>query len=250
MNYEKLKVLGDRVLVRISQKSIQDMYSKKIVRNDGTETRLFISVPADDKDDRKSQLFVRTGTAINTGRQVRNIKIGDTVILSYDAFNDERKFLGMEGDDRILWVHEGTTYHDKTLIAYADRQERNGRRVNRKDQKVWERGDINEMSQVIGIIRGDKLIANDPYVFLNHQPHEIDRKTKSGIMYTDKEEILERTVLSVPGGGVWYGMKEGDSVLVKESDVFDIILEDKKVTCVNDTDVLYVNTHEKKLKAV
>ncbi len=251
MNYEKLKMLGDRILVRISEKSIQDIYSKEIVRNDGTRTKLFLTVPASDKDDRQSQLFVRTGTVINKGPAASSIVMGDVVILSYDAFNDERKFVGMDGDDKIIWVHANTAYHKDNLVAHADRQEMNGRRINRKDQRVWDRGDIDEISQVIGIIRGDKLIANDPYIFLNHEAIDTQRKTESGILHhADKQKmILERAVLAVPGSGVWYGIAEGDNVMVNESDMFDIVLQDRKITCVNDTDVLYVN-REVKLRAV
>jgi co-chaperonin GroES (HSP10) len=267
MNYEKLKMLGDKVLVRISDKSIQDIYSKEITRNDGTKTKLFLTVPASDKDDRQSQLFVRTGVVISVGpgryhpetgdrMEMPNIKNGDTVILSYEVFNDEKNFVGMDGEDKVVWVSANTIYHTADKWAYADRsmtlgRDRSGQPKmfkNDKDQLVWRKGDIDEISQIIGMIRGDKLIANDPYIFLNHAPTQREAKTKSGIIHTDKEEILERTVLATPGDK-WKGMKQGDTVLVSEVDTFDIVLSDKKLTCVNDTDILWINPMVK-LRAV
>lgn len=239
-------MLGDKVLILISASSIQDLYSKEITRNDGTKVRLWINVPAGKADDRRSTLFVRTGKVINKGPDALNVRVGDIAILSYEAFNDETKIIETsvsqtEEDERVIWVHANTTYHEDDFVAYADRRlvPGNARQMikQKRDQIVWKRGDIDEVSQVLGWIRGDQLIANDPYVFLNHEEPNKIITTNAGIMYSERQIVLEREVMAVSPRNK-YRITPGLKILVFECDTFDIDYDGKKVTCANDSDIL------------
>lgn len=252
MDYSKIKVLGDKVIVRISSKSIENIYSKEITRDDGTKVTLFKTVPAGQNDDRQSELFVTTGEVINKGPKA-NVKVGDILILSYEVFNDDSKFIDMDGDDKIIWVHSLTTYHDEDFVAYGNRRkvvDGNKSHVLVKDNLVWKKGEVNELSQVLGIVRGDEVLANDPYVFLNHESAEEEVTTTTGIVYKITQKIITRSVLAVSHESVdRYGIYTGAKVTAKETDTFAVKLADKTLSCINDQDVIMQQV-ENKLKAV
>lgn len=258
MDYSKVKVFDDKVIVRITSKSMQDLFSKEIVRVDGSRVRLWLNVEAGDMDERKATLYVNSGEVINKGPEATNVKVGDIVILSYEVYNDEYRFVEMDGEDKIVWVNANTTYHEEDYWAYGNRTKTTGRDrfgvakmfKNDRDQLVWKKGEVDQVSQILGWIRGNEMFANDPYIFLQHEDHEKKLVTLSGISYSEKPEVITRTVLcSSKKSAVKYGITTGDRVLIKEADTFDVKLADKKITCVNDVDLL---CREKltKLKAV
>jgi co-chaperonin GroES (HSP10) len=247
MDYSKLKVLGDKVIVRFTSKSMQDLFSKEIRRVDGSTVRLWLNVDAAEQDDRKATLFVSTGIVINKGPQAKLIEVGDIAILSYEVYNDPSKFVAIDDGDKIVWVNANTTYHAEDAWAYGNRTKVKGRDRfgahkmfnNDRDQMVWRKGEVEEVSQILGWIRGNEMFANDPYIFLHHEEHEKKLLTLSGIHYSEKPEIITRTVLcSSATSFEKYGITSGDKVRIKEVDTFEVKLQDKKITCVNDVDML------------
>lgn len=248
MDYTKAKVFGDKVIIRITEKSMKDLFSKEITRIDGSRVRLWLNVEAGEQDDRKATLFVRTGEVINIGPDVKNIKVGDIAILSYEAYNDDTKFIDMDGEDKIIWVNAHTSYHSEDAWAYGNRstimgRDRGGRPKlfkNDRDQMVWKKGEVDQVSQILGWIRGDEMFANDPYIFLYHEQHEKKLVTLSGIQYSDKPSIIHRRVLcSSTLSAKKFGINTDDIVGIQESDTFEVELNGRKITCVNDTDVMY-----------
>src|SRR5580693_179373 len=78
----------DRVLIRITQKQIQDLISKEIVLEDGTKKRLFFEpIHFDEGYERRFQQNVCVGECVGIGIDIHDVEVGDTVILDYLVSN-------------------------------------------------------------------------------------------------------------------------------------------------------------------
>lgn len=229
-----MKPLHDRIFVRITKKSREDIYSKEIIRHDGSVTRLWKTMQATDSiDERASFLNVQTGIVEAVSDRIDWIKPGDIALLNYDVCNSPGRFMRKDGEDEIYFLEAITTYHLDDHVAYQTRK-------TRRDQIVHQRGEINELSPLLGIMRDDELIANDPYVFFEQQSTTVSKVSPKGILYSEKQKILTRKIIAIGRLSTEkYGIKKGDTVLIDDFDMFPVKLgEEHAVECINDSDVL------------
>lgn len=231
-----MKPLHDRIFVRITKESRENIYSKEIIRHDGTKVRLWKAMQAtDDIDERQSFLNVQTGIVEAVSDKISWIKKGDMALLNYDVCNSPGRFLRKDGEDSIYFVEANTTYHDDDEVAYQNRR-------TRRDQIVHVKGDLCELSPLLGILRGDELIANDPYVFFDQISNIVTKVSAAKIMYTEKQKILTRKVIAIGEKSTEkYGIKKGDTVMLDDFDSFSVKLDDDHgIDCINDEDVLAI----------
>jgi hypothetical protein len=228
-----MKLFGDKIFVRFTNESMESIYlGKEITRNDGSKVRLFINVPAKDDDDRKAALTIQTAVVEAVSDEIKDIQVGDIAIVNYDLFNAKEKIVYETSEGITFCINATTTYHTDTLIAYANRQ-------SKRDQIVYQKGDFDEVSFLLGIIRGDKLIARSPFVFIDHASNEVEKETRSGIIYKEKQKTLVRRVLAVSDTtSEKYSTNHSDKILVFDCDIFEIKLFDKSIDCVYDLDIV------------
>lgn len=229
-----MKLLGNRILVRISHDSREGLFSKEIINVKGEKVKLFTNVPAQDRaDERISALFVQVGTVIAVSEKIEWIEIGDTAIVDYTLSNSEQHLMYSDDEGDVFWLDAVTTYHNEDYIIEANRK-------NRRTQIVHGKGECDNISLLYGIVRGDKLIANDPYVFLNHESTLITKVSAAGLMFEEKQKIVEREVLAVSGSSMRRisGLKQGVKAILDDYDNFTINLEGKKIDCINDIDIM------------
>lgn len=225
----------DCVMVKIKKEDRDALYSKWIVRNDGTKVQLFIQPDYSNDTTQRSKVFVNTGEIVQIGSNVSGIEIGDTAILDYTIDNDIDNVLYFDDDKNKYVVVTGTTVlHQYDEWAYATRN-------SPRDVRVASKGDIKIVSPILGLLRGEKLIARFPYVFLEHLPTIVRKESKlSGIVYEEHEDILERTILSVSEESQKrFGMKNNQKVILQDMDVFTVKLNDGQIDCVLDNDVMF-----------
>ena len=237
MHQEKehnMQLLGNKIIVRFTNESIESIYmGKEITRDDGSKVRLFIATPAAADRERKAALTVQTAIVTHVSESITDIEVGDVAIVNYDLFNCEENIIEDKGDGgKSFFINAITTYHDSTHTAWANKK-------SKRDQMVYEKGDIEEASFLLGIIRNDKLIARSPFVFIDHTSNEREKVTGSGLIYTEKLKTFTRRVLSV-GESTSEKKKiyEGDQILVADYDIFEITLFDKSIDCVYERDVI------------
>lgn len=239
-----MKCPHDKILVRFTQKDIDAIFFSTVQKDDGSTGRLEVNVPAQDIDDRAASLFVNAGIVVAVGRDVYDIRTGDIALLSYELFNDERKLIKEDEDGRVMIVNPVTTYHAEDNIAFGNQQ-------NPRNQLVWESGEIDEVSQLLGIIRDGELIANEPYCFLNYQNEEVERKITGTtedehiielIKFSETPEIIERQILCISKRGAEkYEVKNGDNISIRLLDTFSVKVLGRELTCCNDSDLLLIN---------
>lgn len=238
-----MQVIGDKVLIRFTNEAKESIFSKWIQRDDGSKVQLFINVDADSGDERKMGLFVQTGIIEDFGKgyyckytgdfmPVKNLQKGDIAIVDYMLCNDESRIFYKDESGDVFWTNAITTYHEKEEIVYANRR-------TPRDTIIAKKGDIDVLSALYGVIRGDELIARPPFIFLNHEPNVIQKVTAMHIVYKEEEKVFTRKVLSCsPESTKKYVIENGDEILVRDEDIFSIKLENRKIDCVMDMDVL------------
>jgi co-chaperonin GroES (HSP10) len=228
----KYIVHPNSVLVKITKESRDTVFTKKIKRDDGTFVDFVMAIPPDKESDNYSTFFVSTGIIVGIGENVTGILINDIAILDYQVDNNEDIIVGYDGEDKLVCVDAVTTRHEEDYVVYATRQ-------SKRDQIVYSKGDFDILSKLLGIIRNQELIARDPYVFLNHKTNVEKKQTKSGITYNETKYCFEREILSAPKETTEkLGFKKGDRIMVSDFDIFDITVDDKKISCIHDIDII------------
>lgn len=213
----------DRILVKISKRQAEDLTSKWIVRDDGTKVKLFLEPEYEKGYDRRWQQNVSVGTILAVGENVENIYPSDIAILDYTSQNDDDILVGFFKGDQIISIVARTTYEQKDAIPDS-----NG-------LKAWKKGDFLIMSQVLGVIRNDKVIAFSPYVFLESKSNLIVVVMANGKILETKEDISQRKILSISEETFY---SAGDEILIKEEDIFFREIDGNQMSVVFDRDII------------
>jgi co-chaperonin GroES (HSP10) len=237
----------DNLIIKISRESRDSVFTKKIKRDDGSFVELFMYNPTAGKDSEShDKHFVASGIVMGVGSNIKNVKVNDIAILDYMADNDDSIIVGYDGEDKLIVTSPLTKYSTTEEWVYASRRKEEdpkkqsyGHPLCPHDIKVGQVGDYENMAQILGVLRGEELISFDPYVFLVHEETVIKKVSASGILYSVDEKILTRKVLAAAEGNK-YGLTASVDVIVDDFDIFDIYFEGKRISAVNDVDVIMV----------
>jgi co-chaperonin GroES (HSP10) len=220
------------IVVKITKESRESLFTKRIKKDNGEWIDLIVTIPPEDDAENHSQFFVTAGEVVCVGKNITTVQSGDIALCDYRVDNDESIIVGYEGYDKLIAVVSVTTRHTDDLVVHADRK-------TRRTQQVWCKGDYKDLSFLIGVLRGDRLIPIEPYVFLEHKDTVVDMKTPSGIEYKVDEKILHRKVLAVSTESQNnFGIEAGKTILIDDFDCFDIFVEGRKITAFNDVDII------------
>lgn len=226
---DKFTVHPDCVIVKITKESRDKLFKKTFINDKGEECFLLIPAPTDAADERHSQFFVVCGEIMMAGDNTKNIQPGDTAILDHTVDGNDNIIIGYEGEDKLIVVTAVTSRHTDYQIVHTER----------RSQIVFSPGDYKETSSILGVIRGEELMAVDPFVFINHESTVVSLQTKSGIYYTKDKKIVERTILSISKESEnRVPVTKGDKVLVDDFDIFDVLIDGKRICCINDIDII------------
>jgi hypothetical protein len=225
MRHEKLSIIPapNRVLIRITKQQIEDLISKVITKADGTTIRLFFEpILFDQGFERRFSQNISVGNVIGVGINVRGIEVGDTVILDYLSSNLIEECVGFFNEDQLISMLAYTTYHDTSSVLI------NGRRA-------WAKGDYDHVSRILGVVRGDKLIPFDPYVFIEYVSDYLKILNARGEATRSSEVVINRVVISAPEG---VDYKCGETIFLKKDDWFDREIAGRKIAVVFKGDIL------------
>lgn len=223
--YDQMSIIPapNRVLIKITRKQVEDLISKEITKDDGTKVRLFFEhLHFSEGYERRFQQNVSVGEVIGVGSNIDNIKVGDTVILDYLVSNLSDDVVGYFKGNQLISILAHTTYHQdsSTLV--------NGRRA-------WAKGDFDYISRILGLVRGDKLIPFDPYVFVEYKSDLLKILNMHGDNVRNTELVIRREIIAVPDGCVF---KCGDNISLKKDDWFDREIYDWKIAICFKQDII------------
>jgi len=244
----KFIVPPDSVMVKIKKEDKDSLFTKWIKRDDGTKVQLFLRSEPDKMDMERAAIFVSMGTIEQVGENVKGVELNDVAILDYTADNFIDNVLHYDKDgNKFIVIDATTTFHSSDMWLYANRKEVYNKdlkrmvRENPRDQLMYAKGDMDIISPLLGLVRKDKLIAREPYIFIDHKSTFIEKETQSGITYTEQEFILKRKILASSVDSIKkYGtfLEAGKNILVQDADVFLVKINDYTMECMLDKDVL------------
>ena len=226
IKHKKVSIIPapDRLLIRITRKQMDDLISKEIMLDDGTKKRLFFEpILHDPGYERRYRQNVSVGEIIGVGSNVEGVKVSDVVILDYLVSADETDDLvGFFNKDRVISILAQTTYHkDSALVIHG--------------HAGWLKGDFDNISRILGVVRGDNLIPFDPYVFLEYKSDLLKIVSIHGENIRSKESVYERVVLSVPKNCKY---KAGDIIRIKNEDLFEREVNGRTISIAFKNDIL------------
>ena len=225
IKHEKLTIIPapNRVLIKITKEQIDDLISKEIVKEDGTKSRIFFEpILFDQGYDRRFQQSVSVGMAVGVGDNVRDVQVGDTVILDYLTGNLTDHLIGFFNKDQLVSVVANTTYHKTGSVLINGRQ-------------AWAKGDFDVISMILGVVREDKLIPFDPYIFMVYKPDYLKILNVRGEAMRESNAVVEREVIAAPEG---CNYKCGSRIMIKKDDWFDREINGHKIAVCFRQDVL------------
>ena len=227
-----MRPIKGKIIVKIVKEQWDELFKKKIKRDDGTTVELFINVEAAESDDRRYTLNIQSGEIISVADDVSDVFPGDIALLDYSVSSANEENLIEKNDEyELRCINAITTFHEKDEIAYANR-----RSPKPKDQLIARKGDYNQISPLLGIIRKERIIARFPYIFLHHESNLIHKVSASGLLYEETEYVYERKVLASGDENIL----PGDTLVLRDHDVFPVKISDKHFEAIFAQDILAI----------
>lgn len=227
MKKEMLRIIpnDNKVLIKVSKSAWNSLFSKYVRIADGKEVELFTDIKEDDGYEKRFSQNVSVGVVIAVGRDVSGVLKGDMAIIDYAVTGNDDALVGFVNGDRIVAIDAQTTYHTTDSAPQM-----NGRHA-------YVKGDVDNLSKLLGVVRMRKVIAFSPYVFLMHEDARKLKVSSGGVMVEEVDEVCTRRVLASPSDSV---CAEGDSVLINEIDLFGRVIDGKEVSVIFETDIMGV----------
>lgn len=176
----------DFIILKISKEAREGLFTKKIKRDDGSLTDLFMYNPTTSDDENHNARFVSSGLVMFVGENINDIQVGDIALLDYLVDNDETVICGYDGEDKLIVSPPKTVYSKSEVWIYANRRveedpkkQSYGQRLCPHDIMVQKVGDYEMLASVLGVVRGEQVIAFDPYVFLEHESTTVHKVSQS-----------------------------------------------------------------------
>lgn len=248
------KALKGKIIAKILGEDRDRTFKKKVTRDDGSivflhttttlrleniqvagDTHMEVNhnlVEMDDAEDGRSKVFVRTAVVVSVGEGVSEFKKGDVILLDFKVDNMAEVVVAQEGEDKVISLNADTKYFKEDIVIHASQKQP-------RDMNLCFKGEVQDVSPIIAIVRGDKIIANHPYVILKHVEIPFLQVNKNGVLGFHSEELITREVIGVSNHSTQeFGIENGMKVMVKESDTFNIVWDGQTITAINDADVM------------
>lgn len=209
-----MKASPNNVLVKISEEIRRLVFEKPIVSSEGKQFYLTIKVRESEGFDDFFAQGVSVGEVVSIGKNIKNIKVGDTVLLDYIVDVNKQYTVTENADHKIVSVCAITTYMEEDLIVPANRRKP-------RSTLVHKAGELDQGSLVLAIVRGDVIEPNYPYIFMEYKEENLDEfyEHKGNVVWSRSkaEPVVERKVLlSYPGADI----RTGETVLIEEAAIF------------------------------
>lgn len=225
MKKKRLNILPhpEKVLIKITKHEWSNLFSVWITRHDGTRMQLFKDAEEDEGFERRVKQNVSVGNIIAVGNKVGGILKGDIAILDYLVTGNDDAFIGCIYADRMVCIKAFTEYYKENSTPMID------------GRLTWKEGDFKFLSSLIGVVRMGKIKAFSPYIVLKHEERTKMHVSESGLKVEKEDNICTREIIAASPES---GYKDGDKILLKESDLFFRVIDGKEISVIFEQDVI------------
>jgi hypothetical protein len=231
LKIRQMKPINGNIIVKITKQQWNDLFVKKIKRDDGTYADLFLNVESGKDDDRRFTLNIQSAEVVSVSAAVKDVFPGDIALIEHTVSTDDSSLIEKNDDYELRCINAITTVHEKDEVAYANR-----RSPKPKDQVIAKAGDYDQISPLLGVIRHERIIARSPYIFLHHESNIISKVSASGLLYEETQMIYERMVLASAEEEI----RGGDILILRDFDVFHVKAEGRKMDVIFSKDALAI----------
>jgi hypothetical protein len=215
----------DKVLILISKTNWNSLFSKWIKTKEGKDVELFTDIAEDEGFERRFQQNVSVGKVIGTGANVYGVKVGDMAIIDYLVTGNNDYTVGFVNGERIVAVDAVTTYHEEDSPP------------NMNGRNAYVIGDYDNLSPLYGVVRDKKVIPRNPYVFLVYENPLKLSVSEQGLQYEEMDKVCTRKVLGSHEESI---CQEGDTVVIKEGDLFERVVDEKILSIIFEQEIIAV----------
>lgn len=202
-----LSTIPGYAIVEILQDQKERMFYKDVTLKNGSTMKLTLDIPISVLYDGHHEQGVSIAKVVSLGDGVNNMQPGDEVVIDYTIDADSAKVISNENGRKLVRVIALNKFyeHDGPLISATTET-----KYETRDHK---KGDVEQSATIFGIIKGDEIIPNYPYVFLKYINIAGEfEETESGLLVPSSEgEMVIRQVLFAHPDSP---MKPGDNVIV------------------------------------
>lgn len=201
-----MKLPRNRILVEITEEDRDKIFNKIITSTSGQEFKLAIQIQEKDQStDKFYSQTVNMGRVLQVADDCTQVQVDDIVLFDNLIDSDEGIIVEKSIFRKKIVILESNTYHNNDYLIPP-----NGK--NPRPKWVWKKGDLDELSRILGIFRNGKLLCPKTLVITDHHNDEDDIRKFVGIIYDYKKiPIVRRVIRSVPEDSAF---KVGDNVLV------------------------------------
>lgn len=202
-----LATIPGYAIVEILQDQKERMFYKDVTLKNGSTMKLTLDIPISGLYDGHHAQGVSLAKVVSLGDGIDNMDIGDEVVIDYTIDTDSARVISNEGGRKLVRVIAKNKFYDEDGPIISATTET---RYETRDHK---KGDVELSATIFGIVKGNEIIPNYPYIFLKYINMSGEyEETESGLLVPSSEgEMVIRQVLFAHPASP---MKPGDTVVV------------------------------------
>lgn len=203
----ELTTIPDHAIVEILNDDKERLFHKDVTLKDGTTMKMTLDIPIGGNYDGHYSQGVSIARIIALGEGVTGMQPGDEVIVDYTIDADSAKIISNENGHKWVRAAAVNKFYEKDSPLISATAE------SKYEAHEYKKGDLEQAATIFGIIKGDEIIPNWPYVFLKYVEMEGKfEETEYGLIIPSSEgEMVIRQVLFAHPDSP---MKPGDNVVV------------------------------------
>jgi hypothetical protein len=177
------------ILISISETDRDKLFNKRLKSPTGEFiTDICVELAAEFGTDPAYSQDVQIAEVLQVGSEVKGIGIGDNVIVDYLVDTTEDYTVEQEWASKTCILDTRTLYYQETKQVPANRK-------TNVNTFVYKKGEMERYSLVIAIIKGNTIIPNHPYIFLEHKLPEGMAEVEGIVFIQTERQVVERKVL-------------------------------------------------------
>jgi hypothetical protein len=200
-------------IVEILKDDHDRKFYKDITLASGATMKLSLAMPESGLYDEHYEQGVSIARIVAVGDGIAWIKPGDEVVVDYSVDTDGGKVISNIGGKKLVRCEARNEF-------YTESKRMSASKFAKFEVNEYNKGDLKNASTIFGVIKGNEIIPNFPYVFMNYVDFEgeFDRSDSGLIIPSTAGELVIRQVLfSHPDSP----MQPGDMVVVDYASLYE-----------------------------
>lgn len=202
-----LTTIPDHAIVEILNGDKERMFYKEVMLKSGKSIKLTLDIPIGGNYDGHFSQGVSIARIVALGEGVTGMQPGDEVIVDYTIDTDGAKIISNENGKKLVRAAATNKFYKENSALISATNE------SKYEAYEHKKGDVEQVATIFGVIKGNEIIPNWPYVFLKYVDVAGEfEETESGLIIPSSEgEMVIRQVLFANPDSP---MKPGDNVVV------------------------------------